>query len=91
LRRRAEKVVIRCSASGNTQPAVSQGTNGEITVAAPEEGDSAAEAVSETAQSGVKTETEAESTPQLPGDGAASVSNISSVGNVPLITLNGNK
>ena len=81
-------VLAGCGSNGNTQPAVSQGANGEITAAAPEEGDSAAEAVSETAQSGDKTETEAESTPQLPGDGAASVSNISSVGNVPLITLN---
>ena len=81
-------VLVGCGSSANTQPAVSQGTNGEITATAPEEGDSAAEEVSETSQSGDKTETEAESTPQLLGDGAASVSNISSVGNVPLITLN---
>ena len=36
-------VLVGCGSSGNTQPAVSQGTNGEITAAAPEEGDSAAE------------------------------------------------
>ena len=36
-------VLVGCGSSGNTHPAVSQGTNGEITAVAPEEGDSAAE------------------------------------------------
>lgn len=35
-------VLVGCGSSGNTQPTVSQGTNGEITAAAPEEGDSVA-------------------------------------------------
>ena len=34
-------VLVGCGSSGNTQQAVSQRTNGEITAAAPEEGDSA--------------------------------------------------
>ena len=33
-------VLVGCGSSGNTQQAVSQRTNGEITAAAPEEGES---------------------------------------------------
>ena len=81
-------VLAGCGSNGNAQPETSQEANGEITVTAQEESDSSTETGSETVQSEDKTETEPESKPQLPGDGAASVSNISSLENVPLITLN---
>ena len=45
-------VLVGCGSSGNTQPAVSQGTNGEITAAALEEGDSATAGFNSKAKNG---------------------------------------